>query len=107
VAFERAIGGFGGDEGIASIAVGTAIWVTGAGVAWQVQPALARPTGTFDVGQRPTGITLGTGSVWTANSADATVTRIDTRTGSTAVIEVGGTPNELVFHDGLVWVTVG
>jgi hypothetical protein len=44
--------------------------------------------------------------VWTANSLDGTVTRIDLRDGTTSTIRVGGTPNELVMADWLIWVTV-
>jgi len=101
------LGGFGGDEGIAGIAVGSQVWATGAGVVWQVRPAPAQPAGTFPVGQRPTGVALGAGSVWTANSVDGTVTRIDLGRGTTSTIEVGGVPNELVFSNGRLWVSVG
>ena len=101
------LGGFGGDEGIAGVAVGSQVWATGAGVVWQVRPAPAQPAGTFPVGQRPTGIALGDGSVWTANSLDGTVTRIDLTRGTTSTIRVGGIPNELIFANGLVWITVG
>jgi len=77
------------------------------GVVWQVRPAPAQPAGTFPVGQRPTGVALGAGSVWTANSVDGTVTRIDLGRGTTSTIEVGGVPNELVFSNGRLWVSVG
>ena len=101
------LGGFDGDQGITSVAVGPEVWATGAGVVWRVRPTPAQPQGTFDVGQRPTGIALGAGSVWTANSVDGTVTRIDLRQGTTTTIDVGGTPNDLIVAHGLVWVTVG
>ena len=100
------LGGFDGDQGITSVAVGSDVWATGAGVAWQVRPAPAQPQGTFAVGQRPTGIALGANSVWTANSVDGTVTRIDLVRGTTTTIRVGGNPNELIYSNGLVWVTV-
>jgi DNA-binding beta-propeller fold protein YncE len=45
--------------------------------------------------------------VWTANSLDGTVSRIDPQGGTTSTIRVGGTPNELVAANGLIWVTVG
>jgi YVTN family beta-propeller protein len=100
------LGGFDGDQGITSVAVGADVWAAGAGVAWQVRPSLARPAGTYAVGQRPTGIALGANAVWTANSLDGTVTRIDPRRGTTSTIHVGGTPNELVFANGFLWVTI-
>jgi len=75
-------------------------------VVWQVRASPARPSGTFPVGRGPSGIALGAGSVWTANSLDGTVTRIDLPNGTTSTIRVGGTPNELVMANGLIWVTV-
>jgi class 3 adenylate cyclase len=101
------LGGFGGDQGIAAIAVDRDVWATGAGVVWQVRGSPARPSGTFRVGRGPSGIALGAGSVWTANSLDGTVSRIDPQGGTTSTIRVGGTPNELVAANGLIWVTVG
>jgi len=100
------LGGFGGDQGIAAIAVDRDVWATGADVVWQVRASPARPSGTFPVGRGPSGIALGAGSVWTANSLDGTVTRIDLPNGTTSTIRVGGTPNELVMANGLIWVTV-
>jgi hypothetical protein len=101
------LGGFDGDQGITSVAVAADVWAAGAGVAWQVRPSLARPTATFPAGRGPTGIAVGAASVWTANSLDGTVTRIDPQSGSASTITVGGTPGELVVANGLVWVTVG
>lgn len=100
------LGGFDGDQGVTSVAVGTDVWASGDDTAWQIRPALARLTGTYSVGRGPTGIAVGADSVWTANSLDGTVTRIDPRRGSTSTIRVGGTPSDLVMADGLIWVTV-
>ena len=83
------LGGFGGDQGIPAVAVDRDVWATGAGVVWQVRARPARPSGTFRVGRGPTGIVLGAGSVWTANSLDGTVTRIDPQSGTTSTIRVG------------------
>ena len=101
------LGGFGGDAGIEGIAVGTdVVWAAGAGVAWEVRARPARPTKTFTVGAGPTGIALGAGSLWTANAFDGTISRVRTGSGRTTTIHVGGTPSDLTFANGLVWVTI-
>jgi streptogramin lyase len=101
------LGGFGGDAGIEAVAVGAdAVWAAGAGVAWHVRARPARPSRTYPVGAGPAGIVLGAGSVWSANAYDGTVSRIDMSSGQTTTIPVGGTPNDLSFASGLIWVTV-
>lgn len=101
------LGGFGGDAGIEGVAVGTdVVWAAGAGVAWQVRARPARPLRTYPVGAGAAGVALGADSVWTANAFDGTVSRIDIDSGQTTTITVGGTPSDLIFANGLVWVTI-
>ena len=55
----------------------------------------------------PTGVAVGGGSVWVANSGDGTVTRIDPKTDKvSATIAVGGSPQAITVAGGRVWVTV-
>jgi DNA-binding beta-propeller fold protein YncE/predicted Ser/Thr protein kinase len=63
-------------------------------------------TGTFPVGDSPTGVTLVDGSAWVANTGDETVTRIDARTGSrqSPPIPVGEDPRAIAASAGAVWV---
>jgi YVTN family beta-propeller protein len=105
---ERAqLGGFDGDQGITGIAVDRdTVWVSGAGVVWQVRTNPVRPSTTYPVGEGPAGVAVGGGAVWTANAYDGTVSRIDVGTGKTTTITVGGTPSDLVVANGLLWVTV-
>src|SRR5205814_10263955 len=64
-------------------------------------------TTTFAVGGRPTGVAIGAGSVWVADSTDGTVDRIDPVTAKVrAAIPIGGSPQALTVADGRVWVTV-
>ena len=62
---------------------------------------------TVSVGNGPTGIAFGDGSVWVANSLDGTVSRIDPRTSAvTATIAVGERPDAIAVGPGAVWVSV-
>ena len=101
------LGGFGGDAGIEAVTVGDdAVWAAGAGVAWRVRTQPLRATGTYPAGAGPRGVALGGGSVWIANAFDGTVSRIRLSSGEATTIPVGGTPGDLTFASGLVWVTV-
>jgi peptide/nickel transport system substrate-binding protein len=58
------------------------------------------------VGNGPTGIALGDGAVWVANSLDNSVSRIDPNRGVVvATIPVGGTPSGVAVGLGAVWVS--
>ena len=58
------------------------------------------------VGNGPTGIAFGEGSVWVANSLDGTVSRIDPATNRvTALIPVGEGPDGIAVGSGAVWVS--
>ena len=62
---------------------------------------------TIPVGAGPTGIAVGAGAVWVANSRDGTVSRIDPRRDRVvATIAVGDSPDNLTVSAGRVWVTV-
>jgi virginiamycin B lyase len=57
--------------------------------------------------QRPTGVTVGAGSVWVGDGLDGTVTRIDPATTKvTATIDVGGEIDKLATVGNEVWVFV-
>ena len=57
------------------------------------------------VGNGPTAVTVGLGSVWVANSVDGTVSRIDPDRDERPVIRVRGTPGGIAAGEGAVWVT--
>jgi DNA-binding beta-propeller fold protein YncE/predicted Ser/Thr protein kinase len=63
-------------------------------------------TGTFAVGDSPTGVTALDGSVWVANTGDETVSRLDARTGRRQAppIPVGEDPRAISASAGAVWV---
>jgi peptide/nickel transport system substrate-binding protein len=57
------------------------------------------------VGNGPTSVAIGEGSVWVTNALDRTVSRIDPRTGSVLQrIDVGRDPSGIAFGGGAVWV---
>jgi len=75
---------------------------------WQIDPVPAAPIRAIPVGQDPMGVAFGAGSVWVANAADGTISRIDPQQGKpTATISLGPTtPAQLALGHGLVWITV-
>lgn len=56
------------------------------------------------VGAEPNDIIEAGGFMWTANSGDGTVTKIDPKTGDTQQFQVDGSPEQLAATPGAVWV---
>jgi YVTN family beta-propeller protein len=62
---------------------------------------------TIDVGDGPSAVAYGSGSVWIANHDGRSVMRIDPTTGDvTATIPVGNAPAGLAVAGDLVWVSM-
>ena len=77
------------------------------GAVVRIDPATNSVTTTIPVGRGPTGIAVGLGSVWVANSRDGTVSRIDpVRNRVAQTIRVGGSPQAIAVGNGRVWVSV-
>jgi streptogramin lyase len=73
---------------------------------WRVQVG---DTTSVNLGLGPgaPGIALGAGSVWVINGTADTVIRVDPVTMHTLkVIKLRGTPRDIAFDDGLIWVSV-
>jgi ABC-type transport system substrate-binding protein/DNA-binding SARP family transcriptional activator/DNA-binding beta-propeller fold protein YncE len=68
-----------------------------------IEPGSGLITAQYGVGRSPSAVVGGGGSVWIANAADGTVTRIDGRHQS-VTIPVGGHPAALAFGGGSLWV---
>ena len=62
---------------------------------------------TFTVGRGTTGIAVGEGAVWVANSLDGTLARIDPGGSEVRVIGLGHTPGGVVAAYGAVWTSPG
>jgi len=79
---------------------------TSVGVLAQIDPRSDTIVRTVTVGNSPSGIAFGDGSIW-VSSQDGTVIRIDPETASAqATIRVGGTPQDVAVGFGRVWVAV-
>jgi YVTN family beta-propeller protein len=63
-----------------------------------------RVTRSFPVGREPRALAVAFGSIWVANYADTTVTRIDRTTGHTSTIPVYGHPTGIVAFRTSIWV---
>ncbi|MEA2133333.1 MAG: hypothetical protein QOC68_1242 [Solirubrobacteraceae bacterium] len=61
-------------------------------------------TAQYGVGKSPSAVVGGGGSVWIANAADGTVSRIDRGRKTVTTITVGGNPAALAFGSGSLWV---
>jgi YVTN family beta-propeller protein len=86
---------------------GGAVWVgQSAGGVAEVDPTSNRIVTKFPVGNSPSSIATGSGSVWIADDVDNTVTRIDPRTAAavTATTPVGQGPAAIDVGAGAVWV---
>ena len=61
---------------------------------------------TIPVGNAPSGVAVGDGSVWVTNDSDRTLTRIDAVTGAVQkTIALGAGTSEVVAGLGAVWVS--
>ena len=69
-----------------------------------MNPRSGRRTALVDVGNDPTAIAAGAGSVWVTNSTDGTVTRIDPATLLTTTISVGHGPAAIAVNAAGAWV---
>ena len=70
-----------------------------------IDPERAELASQTPVGNGPTAVTVGLGSVWVANGVDGTVSRIDPDREERPVIRVRGTPGGIAAGEGAVWVT--
>ncbi|HET6187304.1 MAG TPA: ABC transporter substrate-binding protein [Trebonia sp.] len=82
------------------------IWIVDPdGYVAQFDPGTGRRIGSVDVGNEPSAVAAGAGSLWVTNSADGTVTRIDPVTlVATMTIPVGHGPDAVVVNAAGVWV---
>ena len=81
------------------------VWVVDPdGLVARVDPRTGRRIASVDVGNLPSAIASGAGSVWVTNGADGTVTRIDAATLLTTTIPVGHGPAAVAVNDAGAWV---
>jgi ABC-type transport system substrate-binding protein/DNA-binding SARP family transcriptional activator len=87
------------------LAASGSIWIVDPdGYVAQIDPGSGRKTGSVDVGDEPSAVAAGAGSLWVTNSADGTVTRIDPATLVATPIPVGHGPDAVAVNAAGVWV---
>ncbi len=74
------------------------------GYVTQTDPGSGQQIGSVDVGNDPSAVAAGAGSLWVTNSADGTVTRIDPVTLVATTIPVGHGPDAVAVNAAGVWV---
>ena len=94
---------------LGTVAVGEgSVWaVFGESTLVRIDPGTVDIEGSGLAGSIPSGIAVGGGSVWVANSGDATVYRFNPLTyeeGPVKTISVGRRPTGIAFGEGAVWV---
>jgi len=81
------------------------IWVVDPdGYVARVDADSGQRVGSVDVGNDPSAIASGAGSVWVTNSADGTVTRIDPTTLLATTIPVGHGPSAVAVNAAGAWI---
>ncbi len=70
----------------------------------RIDPESLRITQQIPVGGGPSAATDGGGSIWIANAADGTVSRIDRKRDEAVRITVGGAPAAVAYGGGSLWV---
>ena len=71
----------------------------------EIDPVSDHVVGTVCVGTRPGAIVFGSGSLWTANPDDQTVSRVNPATMRVQqIIPVGGPPTGIAAAGGGLWV---
>jgi peptide/nickel transport system substrate-binding protein len=96
---------FGASAPRPTLAAFESIWVVDPdGYVSRLDPSTGRPTASVDVGNGPSTITAGAGSLWVTNSADGTVTRIDPTTLVPTTIPVGHGPAAIAINSAGAWI---
>jgi YVTN family beta-propeller protein len=72
-----------------------------------IDPAQNKVVGTVPVGIRPSAIAFGAESVWVANAADKTLSRIDPETRQEGRFPLQATPTGVAVQAGAVWTANG
>jgi ABC-type transport system substrate-binding protein/class 3 adenylate cyclase len=95
---------FGGKVRPVLAAFGSLWIVDPDGFVSRIDAGSARRTGSVGVGNDPSAIAAGAGSVWVTNRSDGTVTRIDPTTLVPKTIPVGHGPSAVVVNAAGAWI---
>jgi len=93
-----------------SIAAGAGgVWFVGSSLArlYRISPDQDAVTSTVAVGNGPSGVAVGEGTVWVANSRDGTVSEVRLGGDPPRTIRLGASPGGIVTYRGRVWTSPG
>jgi len=99
--------GLGRQSGAVTIGAGSVWAVYADSTMVRIDPTDVRVLGDTFAGSAPAGVVVASGSVWVANSADATVSRFNPSTfeqGPLRLTNVGRRPTGIAFGKGAIWV---
>ena len=84
------------------------VWFVGSSqpTLFRISPSANAVANTSPVGAGPSGVAVGDGAVWVANSRDGTVSRVDPD-GSVDTVRLGSPPGGIVVYQGQVWTSPG
>jgi class 3 adenylate cyclase/streptogramin lyase len=74
---------------------------------WKLDPQSLATSQTITVGNGPSGVAVGDGAVWVANSREGTVSRVNPNGGTPKTIKLGQPPGGIVDAYGAVWTSPG
>jgi YVTN family beta-propeller protein len=96
-----------GDVGRGIAVGGGAVWVSDddGGTVSRIEPRTNGVTKRIRVGNGATALAYGARSLWVANGFDRTISRIEPKTSAVTNVPTGGTPGNLAFADGALWVS--
>ena len=98
-------GFFGASAPRPTLAAFGSIWVVDPdGYVSRIDPGTGRRLASVDVGNEPSAIAGGAGSVWVTNRADGTVSRIDPATLLATTVPVGHGPTAVAVDANAVWI---
>jgi class 3 adenylate cyclase len=69
----------------------------------RIDPQKGAVTAEYAVGDHPSGVAFGAGSIWVANANDKTVSRIDPASGKVTTIVVPSSPRSITAGAGAIW----
>jgi hypothetical protein len=90
---------------------GKALWVggggRGTGAVWKVDAVTGTPLLTTRPAADVSAVAFGEGAAWATSVGDAVLVRIEPQTGEVEEeIPIAGAAEDIVVHDGLVWIAV-
>jgi YVTN family beta-propeller protein len=74
------------------------------GAVVRIDPDSGRVTARHEIGGRPGAVAVGAGTVWVSSILDSSLWRVDPRSGGVTSVDTSGTPRDLAYHEGRIYV---